>query len=125
MDAEAEEAAEVPEALVAVTVNVYDVLDCKPSTVTGDEEPVPVYDPGEDVTVKDVAVAPAPAVKVTLAAPLLNARAVPTLVAVALVGIPGAPLAEEEVVPRIIIKQCLPQRTKHLNLHVRLLLKNI
>jgi hypothetical protein len=45
------EAALVPLELVAVTVNVYDVLDCKPVTDIGDEAPVPVNPPGLDVTV--------------------------------------------------------------------------
>jgi len=41
-------------------------------TVSGDEAPVAVYEPGLDVAVKDVAAAPvAAAVKVTVAAPLL------------------------------------------------------
>jgi hypothetical protein len=124
IELDAEEASEVPDAFDAVTVNVYAVLDCKPSTTIGDDEPVAVYDPGEDVTSKDVAVAPAPAVNVTLAAPLLNARLVPTFVAVPIVGMPGAPLAEEAVVPRISIKQYLPRRTRHLSLHVRLLRTN-
>jgi hypothetical protein len=48
---EADDAEPVPIALVAVTVNVYDVLDCKPVTVTGDEAPDPVNPPGLDVTV--------------------------------------------------------------------------
>jgi hypothetical protein len=115
----------VPDAFVAVTVKVYDVLDCRPSTVIGDEDAVPVYDPGEEVAVNDVAVAPGAAVNATVAAPLLNARLVPTSVAVPIVGMPGAPLAEEEITPRISITQCLPGRTKHLSLHILLLLKNI
>jgi hypothetical protein len=48
---DAEDAGPVPIALVAVTVNVYEVLDCKPVTVIGDEAPVPVKPPGLDVTV--------------------------------------------------------------------------
>ena len=56
-------------------------------TVNGDDAPVAVNPPGEDVAVKDVAAAPeAAAVKVTVAAPLLYARAVPTSVAVTPVG---------------------------------------
>jgi hypothetical protein len=45
------EAALVPAVLVAVTVNVYETLDCKPVTETGDEAPDPVNPPGLDVTV--------------------------------------------------------------------------
>jgi hypothetical protein len=122
IEAEASEASEVPDAFVAVTVNVYAVLDCKPVTVSGDEEPVAVYDPGEDVAVNDVAVAPAPAVKVTVADPSLNARPDPASVAETLVGLLGAPLAEEAIVPRISITQYLLRRTKYPSLHVRLLL---
>jgi hypothetical protein len=48
---EAADAAEVPRELVAVTVNVYETLDCKPVTDTGDEAPVPVNPPGLEVTV--------------------------------------------------------------------------
>jgi hypothetical protein len=48
---EAADAALVPRPLVAVTVNVYDVLDCRPVTVNGDEEPPAVNPPGLDVTV--------------------------------------------------------------------------
>jgi hypothetical protein len=48
---EAEDAALVPRELVAVTVNVYDVLDCKPVTVSGDEAPELVNPPGLEVTV--------------------------------------------------------------------------
>ena len=124
IEAEALEASEVPDAFVAVTVNVYAVLDCKPVTVSGDDDPVAVYDPGEDVAVNDVAVAPAPAVKVTVADPLLNARPDPASVAETLVGVLGAPLAEEAIVPRISITKYLLQRTRHLSLHVRLLRMN-
>lgn len=108
IEAEADEGLEVPDAFVPVTVKVYDVLDCSPSTVIGDDEPLAVYDPGEDVTVKDVAVAPAPAVNDTVAAPLLKARFVPTSVAVTFVGTPGAPLAEELIVPKISVATNLP-----------------
>ena len=43
----------VPCALVAVTVNVYVVPFVKPVTVSGDEPPVAVNPPGEEVTVYD------------------------------------------------------------------------
>jgi hypothetical protein len=56
-------------------------------TTSGDDAPDAVKLPGDEVTVKDVAGAPdAAAVNATLAAPLLNAREVPTSVAVTPVG---------------------------------------
>ena len=48
---EALEAAPVPMALVAVTVKVYAVPLASPVTVIGDEAPVAVSPPGEEVTV--------------------------------------------------------------------------
>jgi hypothetical protein len=48
---DAAEAADEPRELLAVTVNVYETLDCKPVTVTGDDAPVPVNPPGLDVAV--------------------------------------------------------------------------
>ena len=48
---DADDAADVPAVFVAVTVKVYEVLDCKPVTEIGDEAPVPVNPPGLDVTV--------------------------------------------------------------------------
>jgi hypothetical protein len=39
---EADDAAEVPAALVAVTVNVTEALTGMPVTVTGEDAPVPV-----------------------------------------------------------------------------------
>jgi hypothetical protein len=87
---EAADAAEVPEALVAVTVNVYEVADCSPSTVRGEDAPVAVKLPGLEVAVKDVAAGEPPGkLKLTLAAPLLNARLVPTSVADTLTGAEG------------------------------------
>jgi hypothetical protein len=109
---EAAEAADVPAAFVPVTVNVYAVPDCKPVTVNGDDAPVAVKLPGLEVTVKEVAKAPAPAVNVTVAAPLLKAREVPTSVAVPIVGMPGAPFADEAITPRIGIKKYLQTHTK-------------
>jgi hypothetical protein len=41
----------VPAAFVPVTVKVYAVADCRPVTVKGEDAPVAVYPPGEDVTV--------------------------------------------------------------------------
>jgi hypothetical protein len=76
-------------------------------TTSGDDAPVAVNPLGLEVTVNEVAVAPAPGVKATEAAPSLNAREVPTSVAVTPVGIPGAPFAEEAITPRIGIKKCL------------------
>ena len=108
IEAEADESSDEPDKLFPLTVNVYAVSDCNPSTVIGDDAPVAVKPPGDDVTVKDVAGAPAPSVKVTVAAPLLNARDVPTSVAVPIVGMPGAPFAEELMVPRISVAINLP-----------------
>jgi hypothetical protein len=48
---DADEAALVPIAFVAVTVKVYEVDDCKPVTVKGDPAPDAVNPPGLDVTV--------------------------------------------------------------------------
>jgi hypothetical protein len=53
----AAEAADVAVVFVALTVNVYDVADCNPVTVIG-EDPVAVNPPGEDVTVNVAAVPP-------------------------------------------------------------------
>ena len=90
IDEDALEAAELPAVLDATAVNVYAVLDCNPVTVKGELAPVAVKPPGEDVTVKDVAAAPVAAgVNVTVAAPLLYARLVPTSVAETPVGALG------------------------------------
>jgi hypothetical protein len=65
---------------VAATVNVYAVPLVKPLTVTGEDEPVPVMPPGDEVTVYPVMAPPpvlAGAVKVTDTAPLPAAVAVP------------------------------------------------
>jgi hypothetical protein len=101
---DAADAAPVPIAFVAVTVNVYEVDDCKPATVNGDEAPDAVNPPGLDVTVYEV-IADLPlfagAVNVTVAAPLLKARAVPTSVAVPIVGAAGTFLSEEAIIPII------------------------
>ena len=48
---DADDAALVPLAFVAVTVKVYEVDDAKPVTVIGDDAPVPVNPLGLDVTV--------------------------------------------------------------------------
>jgi hypothetical protein len=81
----------VPDALVAVTVNVYAVLDCKPVTVIGEDDPVPVYPPGDEVTVNDVAAGDsAGKEKETVAWPLLNALPVPEVVAETFVGANGS-----------------------------------
>jgi hypothetical protein len=66
------------------------VFDCKPVTEIGDDAPVAVYPPGEDVTVNDVAAFLASAVNVTSARPLLNGLPEPTSVAVPIVGAYGA-----------------------------------
>jgi hypothetical protein len=82
---DAEDAAPVPIAFVAVTVNVYAVPLLKPETVNGLEPPVAVKPPGLDVTVKPVIAEPplsAGAEKVT------DAEASPP-VAVPIVGASG------------------------------------
>jgi len=82
---EAAEAALVPMAFVAVTLNVYVVEPDNPETVIGEDEPVPVRPPGLDVTVYPVIVDPlldVGGVNVTLAA-------TPTRVAVPMVGASG------------------------------------
>jgi hypothetical protein len=73
----------VPVEFPAVTVKVYDVPSLNPLTVIGDDDAVPVIDPGLDVAVKVVAVPPvAAAVNVTDAAR-------PAAVAVPIVGLSG------------------------------------
>jgi len=49
--ADAADAADVPYTLDAVTVYVYPVLDCKPVIIIGEDDPVFVYPPGDDVIV--------------------------------------------------------------------------
>jgi hypothetical protein len=68
VELDAADAADVPLALVAVTVNVYVVAGASPETVIG-EAPVPVIEPGEDVAVNALTAAPplAPAVYATVA----------------------------------------------------------
>ena len=51
IEVEAADAEPVPAALVAVTANVYAVFALSPVTEIGEEEPVAVMPPGEDVTV--------------------------------------------------------------------------
>ena len=80
------EAVPVPTELVATTVKVYAVPLVNPVTVIGDEEPVAVRPPGDEVTVYPVIADPpvfVGAVKLTVALPLLP-------VAEILVGTPGA-----------------------------------
>jgi hypothetical protein len=85
---EAAEAAEVPPPLVAVTVNVGVAPEEIPVTVIGEDAPVAVC-PVLAVTVNDVAAFGPVGVKVTVAAPLLYARPVPTFVAETLSGALG------------------------------------
>ena len=87
---EAEEAAEVPAAFVAVTVNVTEALTGIPVTVIGEDDPVPVC-PLLAVTVKEVAAGEsAGKEKDTTAAPLLYALPVPTFEADTLIGANGS-----------------------------------
>jgi hypothetical protein len=107
MLAEAELASDVPTAFVAVTVNVYAVFDCNPVTCTEVEDVVALYPPGDDKTVYEVIGAPFEegATQVTSAAPLLNARAVPTSVAETDVGAFGLPAPWK---PKPLTPICLP-----------------
>ena len=76
--------------MVAVTVNVAVAADAIPDTTIGDDMPVAIC-PVLDVTVKDVAAGEsAGSSKATDAAPLLNARFVPTSVATTFIGAFGS-----------------------------------
>jgi hypothetical protein len=87
---EASEAAEVPAAFVAVTVNVGVADEAMPSTTIGEEDPVPIC-PVLAVTVKDVAAGEsAGKEKTTETAPLLNGLPVPTFVPETPVGFNGS-----------------------------------
>jgi hypothetical protein len=69
------------------------VPDCNPTTCTEVEDVVAVKLPGEEITLYEVIGAPfeAGVVQLTFAAPLLNARPVPTSVAETDVGADGFP----------------------------------
>jgi hypothetical protein len=103
---DADEASDVPTEFVAVTVNVYEVADCRPVTVIGEDAPLAVYPPGLEVTVKEEIVAPLspPEVKATEAAPLLKARPEGVFVATTLTGAFGLPIPakpyERGLIPR-------------------------
>ena len=87
---EALEAADVPAALVAVTVNVGAAVDAMPVTTSGEDAPVAVC-PVLAVTVKDVAAGESAGKEnATETAPSLNARPVPTFVPTTLVGANGS-----------------------------------
>ena len=74
----------VPKALVAVTVNVYDVPPLNPVIEIGEDVAVPVIPPGLDVAVNDVVAGMlADEVKATVAV------VEPVAVAVPIVGAPG------------------------------------
>ena len=89
-EAEAEDAAEVPAALVAVTVNVGVADEAIPVTVSGEDAPVAVW-PVLAVTVKDVALGEsAGREKDTDTAASLNALPVPTSVPTTLIGANGS-----------------------------------
>ena len=95
-DPEAPDAAEAPTALVAVTVNVYVVPVVRPVTVNvplPDWFKVAVTEPGVDVAVYDVIVAPpldVGAVNATVAV------VSPVTVAAPITGAPGAPITETD-----------------------------
>jgi hypothetical protein len=89
-EAEAADAAEVPAALVAVTVKVGVAEDAMPSTIRGEDAPVAVC-PVLAVTVKEVAAGESAGKEnATDTAPLLKARPVPTFVPVTPVGANGS-----------------------------------
>ena len=77
----------VPVALVAVTVNVYDVPAVKPETVMGEDAAVPVNPPGLDVAVYPVMAEPPLFVGAVNATEAEDTPAV----AVPIVGAPGLP----------------------------------
>jgi hypothetical protein len=88
--AEAVDAAEVPAALVAVTVNVGVAAEAIPVKVKGEDAPVAVC-PVLAVTVKDVALGESAGKEnATETAPLLKARPVPTFVPVTPIGANGS-----------------------------------
>lgn len=87
---EAEDATDVPAALVAVTVKVTDAAESIPDTTIGDDDPVAVS-PVLAVTVKDVAAGESSGKEnATDAAPSLNGREVPMSVATTEVGANGS-----------------------------------
>jgi hypothetical protein len=90
----AEDAADVPDAFVAITVTEYVLSDFRFVTVIGDVDPVAVLvvSPADvAVTVNEVAAGdPTGRENATDAAPLSNALSVPTSVAVTLTGVCGA-----------------------------------
>jgi hypothetical protein len=87
---EASEAADVPAALLAVTVNVGVAEDAIPVTTIGEDDPVAVC-PVLAVTVKEVAAGEsAGRENATDTAPLLNGLPVPTSVPVTPVGFNGS-----------------------------------
>jgi hypothetical protein len=87
---EAVDAAEVPAAFVAVTVNVTDALTGMPLTVSGDDAPDAVW-PELAVTVNEVAAGESAGKEnETTAAPLLYALSVPTFEADTPVGANGS-----------------------------------
>ena len=84
------DAAEVPAALVAVTVNVGAAPEENPVKTIGEDDPVPVC-PVLAVTVKDVAAGESAGKEnATETAPLLYGRPVPTFVAPSTTGFNGS-----------------------------------
>ena len=77
---EEDEAKLEPAAFVATTVNVYDVLGANPLIEIGEEDPLPLAPPGEEITVYPVIAEPpvAPSVKATeTVVPVAKSVAVP------------------------------------------------
>lgn len=95
----AADADEFPFAFPAVTLNVYAVEEDNPVIDIGEDEPLPVIEPGVDVAVNVVAVAPKVAgVKATVA--VLD----PVAVAVPIVGVLGI---ATEVFPLLNLNELL------------------
>jgi hypothetical protein len=90
IELEAEDAVDVPFAFVAVTVNVYEDPVVRPLTVTGDDAPVPVNAPGEEVAVNVETAAPPVAFAVNVTDALIP---FPPAVAVPIVGACGIVVA--------------------------------
>jgi hypothetical protein len=108
IELDAADAADVPFAFDAVTVNVYEVEPVKPETVIGLDDPVPVIPPGLDVAVYVVATAPKVAgVNATVA--VLE----PVAVAVPIVGVCGI---AAEVLPLPNLKELLVRLVSVLSL---------
>jgi len=113
---ESDEAALVPEALVAVVVKVYAVPLVRPGTRQDPAAPVTVQvaPPGDAMTVYDVGAVPLPAATVTVAPPLrgtaVGAGGVPGIVDKGVVPVDGAeaPLVPDPLVATVVKTYWVP-----------------